>query len=167
MFSLVLGGNKSGKSAWGLELLGKEKGPAGLVVTGRAMDVEFNEQIMMHKASRQPGLPVMETDVHLGRCLSSFRAGADAVLVDSIDFWVFNVFSSADPEKHIEDFFSSLEIWQGRRLIFVSAEVGLGPVPSTPFLRGFVRLPGQVNQRLAAECAEVSLIVAGLAVRIK
>ncbi len=167
MFSLVLGGNKSGKTDVGLGLLAREKGRRCLVVTGRALDIEFNDQIRHHKISRGPDIPAVEADTGLGDCLESLRLWADAVLVDSIDFWVFNVFSKDGPERHIDDFFSSLGVWQGKRLILVSAEIGLGPLPSSNYVRRFARLLGQVNQRLASACDDVTLVVAGLPVRIK
>ncbi len=151
----------------GLGLLQKERGACFLVVTGKAMDLEFNEQIRQHKVSRHPGIPVVEADAELGFCLKSLRFSADAVLVDSIDFWVFNVFLKDHPEAYIEDFFSSLEIWRDKRLILISAEVGLGPLPSSGYVRRFSRLLGRVNQDLAARCDDVTLIVAGLPVRIK
>ena len=167
MFSLVLGGNKSGKTDMGLSLLEKEKGRRCLVVTGRSVDLEFNEQIRQHKISRDPGIPVVEAGTGLGPCLDSLMFSVDAVLVDSIDFWVFSVFTKDHPERHIEDFFTSLGRWRDKRLILVSAEIGLGPLSSTACVRGFSRLLGQINQRLAAKCDHVTLIVAGLPVRIK
>jgi adenosylcobinamide kinase / adenosylcobinamide-phosphate guanylyltransferase len=167
LFSLILGGNKSGKSDMGLKLLQKEKGSCCLVVTGKAADLEFNEQIRRHKADRHPGIPVVEADAELGQCLRSLHFSADAVLVDSVDFWVFNVFTKKHPEAYINDFFSSLEAWRDKRLILVSAEIGLGPLPSSGFTRRFTRLLGEVNQGLAAMCEDVTLIVAGLPVRIR
>ena len=167
MFSLVLGGNKSGKTDVGLNLLVEEKGSRCLVVTGKAADLEFNEQIRQHKISRDPGIPVVESGTGLGACLESLRFSADAILVDSIDFWVFDIFTKDHPEKHVDDFFSSLGLLSGKRLIFVSAEIGLGPLPSTRYVRRFSRLLGQVNQLLAGICNDVTLVVAGLPVRIK
>lgn len=151
----------------GLRLLQQEKGPCCLVVTGKATDLEFNEQIRRHKADRNPGIPVVESDVNLGQCLRSLHLTADAVLVDSVDFWVFNVFTKKHPDEYIQDFFASLEVWRNKRLILVSAEIGLGPLPSSGFTRRFSRLLGEVNQGLAAMCEDVTLIVAGLPVRIR
>ncbi|WP_028573552.1 bifunctional adenosylcobinamide kinase/adenosylcobinamide-phosphate guanylyltransferase [Desulfonatronovibrio hydrogenovorans] len=167
MFSLILGGSRSGKSEAGLRLLEKEPGSLALVVTGKARDLEFNRQILEHKLARNPDIPVLEVDHGLGECLKNLGARVDAVLVDSIDFWVFNVFSREHPETYVHDFFNVLTMLQEKRLIFVSAEVGLGPVPASGYVRRFSRFLGQVNQRLAGICSEVTLVVAGLPVKIK
>ncbi len=167
MFSLVLGGNKSGKSNLGLAMLEKESGSCCLVVTGRATDLEFNRQIREHKLSRKANLPVVEVEERLGDCLNSLRLSADAVLVDSIDFWVFTIFQQKHSEKQIEYFFRAIDLWQDKRLIFVSAEIGLGPLPYSDFVRSFSRQLGEVNQRLAKVCDDVTLSIAGQPVKIK
>ena len=167
MISLILGGNRSGKTDAALDLVQRENGSVFLVVTGRAGDLEFNEQIREHKASRNPVIPVIETGAGLGDCLRSLKDAADAVLVDSIDFWVFNVLTEQSPQGFIDDFFSALELWKDKRLILVSAEIGLGPLPCIDSVRRFSRLLGKVNQRLAVLSEDVTLIMAGLPVRIK
>ncbi|MFO7726808.1 MAG: bifunctional adenosylcobinamide kinase/adenosylcobinamide-phosphate guanylyltransferase [Desulfonatronovibrio sp.] len=167
MFSLILGGSKSGKSDMGLSLLEKTAGSSCLVVTGKAMDFEFNEQIREHKLSRSLNIPVVEAAEDLGSCLRYLQDSADAVLVDSIDFWVFNIFARKHPQVYIDEFFRVLDLWRGKRLIFISAEIGLGPVPAADYVRRFSRLLGEINQRLALLCNEVTLIVAGLPIRIK
>ena len=148
-------------------MLEKEPGSCCLVVTGRATDLEFNQQIRQHKISRNINLPVVEVEEGLGDCLKSLRLSADAVLVDSIDFWVFTVFNRKHFDKLIEDFFSAIDLWQDKRLIFVSAEIGLGPLPGSGIARRFARRLGEVNQRLAQICDDVTLSMAGLPVKIK
>lgn len=167
MFSLVLGGNKSGKTDAGLDMLKHEQGRCCLVVTGKARDIEFNDQIMRHRQSRDPGIRVMEAGRDLGGCLDSLCPAVDAVLIDSLDFWVFNVFSRDCRQTYVDAFFYSLDAWRGKRLIVVSAEIGLGPVPCSADVRRFSRLLGEINQRLAMLCDEVILVVAGLPVTIK
>ncbi|MFP4083277.1 MAG: bifunctional adenosylcobinamide kinase/adenosylcobinamide-phosphate guanylyltransferase [Desulfonatronovibrio sp.] len=167
MFSFILGGSKSGKSDMGLNLLEKTAGSSCLVVTGKAMDLEFNEQIRQHKLSRNLNIPVVEAGQDLGSCLVSLRDSADAVLVDSIDFWVFDMFERKQSHVYIDEFFRVLDLWRGKRLIFISAEIGLGPVPAADYVRRFSRLLGEVNQRLALLCNDVTLVVAGLPIRIK
>ena len=57
MITLVLGGNKSGKSDFALDLLAKEEGPALFIATGKAKDLEFREQIRALTAClSDPGL---------------------------------------------------------------------------------------------------------------
>lgn len=167
MFSLVLGGSKSGKSDMGVSLLERTTGSSCLVVTGKAKDLEFNEQVRQHKLSRNLNIPVVEAAEDLGSCLISLQNSADAVLVDSIDFWVFSIFARKYSQVYIDEFFRVLDLWRGKRLIFVSAEISLGPVPAADYVRRFSRLLGEINQRLAFLCDDVTLIVAGLPIRIK
>ena len=51
--------------------------------------------------------------------------------------------------------------------MLVSAEVGLGVVPSTSAGRRFRDELGAVNQALAAVCDEVWLLVAGVPLRLR
>lgn len=53
------------------------------------------------------------------------------------------------------------------RLVLVSAEVGLGVVPSTSAGRRFRDELGAVNAELAAVCDDVWLLVAGLPMRLR
>ena len=53
------------------------------------------------------------------------------------------------------------------RVVLVSAEVGLGVVPSTRAGRLFRDELGALNAALAAVCDEVLLLVAGLPLRLK
>ena len=55
----------------------------------------------------------------------------------------------------------------GGHLVLVSAEVGLGVVPSTSAGRRFRDELGAANQELARVCDEVWLLVAGLPLRLR
>lgn len=52
-------------------------------------------------------------------------------------------------------------------LVLVSPEVGLTVVPATPAGRLFTDALGTLNQRLAAVCDRVVLVVAGLPLTVK
>ena len=53
------------------------------------------------------------------------------------------------------------------RLLLVSNEVGSGVVPMGALSRTFVDEAGRLHQRLAATCARVTLVVAGLPTTLK
>lgn len=167
MFSLVLGGNKSGKSSLALKLAAQEDEPPLLVATGKALDLEFQHQIFQHRQERDREISVVESGPDLGLCLESIKISSRPLVVDSIDFWVFSIYSRQEEQSLIENFFKSVSLRKGRRIIFVSSEVGLGPVPADQCTRNFIRMLGSLNQRLAGECDEVMLVVAGLPVKIK
>jgi adenosylcobinamide kinase/adenosylcobinamide-phosphate guanylyltransferase len=167
LFSLVLGGNKSGKSDFALELLLKGKPPQLLVVTGKGFDFEFKKQIKEHRLRREPGILVHEIGCDLGAGLKAREDDWATILVDSLDFWLFSLFEQGKLDEGIKDFFSLLKKWQGREIIFVSSEIGLGPIPVSGQVRGFVRVLGEVNQNLARLCSRVYFVLAGIAVRMK
>ncbi|WP_457572340.1 bifunctional adenosylcobinamide kinase/adenosylcobinamide-phosphate guanylyltransferase [Desulfovulcanus sp.] len=167
MFSLILGGNKSGKSDFGLELLLKGKGPHLLIVTGKGFDFEFKKQIKNHRLKRDPGLFVHEIGFDLGAGLKAREKDWATILVDSLDFWLFSLFEQGKLDEGIRDFFSLLKNWQGQEIIFVSSEIGLGPIPVSGQVRRFVRVLGEVNQNLARLCSQVYFVLAGISVRIK
>jgi adenosylcobinamide kinase (EC 2.7.1.156) len=81
MIDLVLGGNKSGKSDYGLDLLCRGPRPWTLVATGKSRDLAFREQIRAHRQSRDAGIVVREVDTDLTGTLRALSAGGGGILV--------------------------------------------------------------------------------------
>lgn len=52
-------------------------------------------------------------------------------------------------------------------MIIVSNEIGLGVVPMGAQTRLFVDELGRLNQRIAARCEEVVMMVAGIPMKVK
>lgn len=164
MITLVLGGNKSGKSGFALELFSRARGPGVLLATGRARDAAFAEQIAAHRMERGPDIPVLETGADLPSRLMEGRRGYGKILVDSLDFWLFScVEAGRNPRELVE----VLEDWEGPDVFFVSCEIGLGPVAADTATRAFVRELGALNQEVARLADEVHLVAAGLPVTLK
>lgn len=167
MITLVLGGNKSGKSAFALDLLENAAGPALFVATGKAMDLDFRRQILDHKQDRGPALPVLETGPDLPDILGTITKGYDAVLIDSLDFWLFSCIPDESEDQPVERLLDVLRVWQGPDLILVSCEIGLGPLPAGREARFFVRRLGRLNQAVARLADRVFLVCAGLPLTLK
>lgn len=168
MIDLVLGGNKSGKSDFGLELLCAGPGPWSMVVTGKSRDLAFRKQIEAHRQSRNSGIAVTEVDTDLAGALRSLGAQG-GVLVDSLDFWMFAL-ADLGPERQRrmqDELLAALRGWQGGRLILVSTEMGLGPLAFDGTVRAFARNLGQLNREIASASTSVYLVVAGLAQKLK
>ena len=101
---------------------------------------------------------------------------AEALLVDDVATWLTGVLddagawerSSVPPvvAEHVDDLVAGVQACRGAGVL-VSAEVGLGVVPSTRAGRLFRDELGAVNAALAAVCDEVLLLVAGLPMRLK
>ncbi|MGE4551687.1 MAG: bifunctional adenosylcobinamide kinase/adenosylcobinamide-phosphate guanylyltransferase [Desulfovibrionaceae bacterium] len=167
MITLILGGNKSGKSARALDLVAAAPGPACLVVTGRALDMDFREQILEHKRTRERSLPVLESGPHLPHTLQTATTAFRTVLVDGLDFWLYSVMDQGDPEGNTAELVRALDVWTGPDLFLVSLETGLGPLPSDPAHIRFVQRLGRLNQALARAADRVELVAAGLALQLK
>jgi len=170
MIDLVLGGNKSGKSDYGLDLLCRGPRPWTLVATGKSRDLAFREQIRAHRQSRDAAIKVREVDTDLAGALRGLEAQGGSVLVDSLDFWMFAVMNlgpCTTRRKAQEELLEQIGAWQGGNLILVSTEMGLGPLAFDGEIRAFARDLGQLNREIARVSTSVYLIVAGLAQKLK
>lgn len=169
MIELVLGGNKSGKSDYGLELLRAAPRPWTLVATGKSRDLAFREQIRVHRLEREPDIAVREADTDLAGVLHGLSAQPGSVLVDSLDFWMFALagLAASARQRRREELLAEISSWQGGKLILVSTEMGLGPLAFDGTVRAFARDLGQLNREIASISASVYLVVAGLAQKLK
>jgi adenosylcobinamide kinase / adenosylcobinamide-phosphate guanylyltransferase len=169
MIDLVLGGNKSGKSDFGLDLLRRGPRPWTLVATGKSRDLAFREQILAHRRSRDADIAVQETDTDLAGALRLLGPAQGSVLVDSLDFWMFSLASASQEHRTRmrQELLAGLEGWRGGNLILVSTEMGLGPLAFDGEVRAFARDLGQLNREIASVSTSVYLVIAGLAQKLK
>ena len=177
MRTLVLGGTRSGKSAWAEALL-DEAAPAVYVATARAVDPaadpEWADRIAVHRARRAACWETVE-DADGTLTASVVRARTDvAVLVDDLATWVTGLLDDAGWARDAASvaaariaLVDAVTARRGAPLVLVSAEVGLGVVPSTSAGRRFRDELGLLNAELAAVCDEVRLLVAGLPLALK
>jgi adenosylcobinamide kinase/adenosylcobinamide-phosphate guanylyltransferase len=169
---LVLGGIRSGKSHWAESLIADSAGPGTAVryvATGTtSADAEWSTRVAAHRERRPPHWSTVEsTDV-----ATQLRADGAATLVDDVGGWLV---AAMDP-RHAwndgsvtDDVDDLVEAVAGFRapLVLVSPEVGLAVVPATKSGRRFADELGVLNQRLAALCHCVVLVVAGQPVTVK
>lgn len=167
MITLVLGGNKSGKSDFALGLLAKGEGPALFVATGKARDLEFREQIRQHRLNRSPEMEVVEVSSGLPQTLQQAKLTFPSVVVDSLDYWLFTCCETGCEMEKIQELSDVLEGWNETNLILVSCETGLGPLPAGSEVRAFVRSLGALNQRIATVADRAYLVAAGLPLTLK
>lgn len=175
---LVLGGARSGKSAYAQRLARQLGGDAVLVVaTATVGDDEMAQRIARHQQSRPPRWRTLECPRHIGAALRAELREATVVLLDCLTLLVSNVMLAPDTAASAEaaatavqaEIAALLQVCQNSPATFivVSNEVGLGLVPNTPLGRLYRDLLGQANQTLAAQAQAVYLMVAGLAVDVK
>ncbi len=183
--SLVLGGVRSGKSAFAEKLVRESGRPAVYLATGVATDPEMEERIRRHRESRPTDWATVEEPLDLAGQLEAVTTGlgrndallpAPAVLIDSLDLWVANLMLGLDgldegaAEKHVLDALDRVLRCAGETttsLFLVSSEVGLSLVPQEPLGRRFQDVLGTVNQQVAAAADRVYLVVAGIPTEVK
>jgi adenosylcobinamide kinase/adenosylcobinamide-phosphate guanylyltransferase len=173
MLTLVLGGIRSGKSAFAARLAEASGREVTYLATGVASDAEMEARIEAHRDARPGHWRCVEEPVAIA---AATPAEAEVVLLESVDGWLANLMPEGVGErgpKAAEDELvarCAAEIGQigeaAEEVIAVSSEVGLSLVSMHPDGRAFVDLLGLLNQRLAAAAAETYLVVAGLAIPI-
>jgi adenosylcobinamide kinase/adenosylcobinamide-phosphate guanylyltransferase len=164
---LVLGGARSGKSLHAQTLAEATGGELVFVATGQAYDDEMRERIARHQADRDGRWLTVEAPIDL---VDAMRQGDNAertVLIDCLTLWASNLLlADADPDAAGMALAEAVGTMRSR-VIFVSNEVGFGIVPDNALARAFRDVAGRLNQRIAAACDRVDLVVAGIPLRVK
>ena len=172
MRTLVLGGIRSGKSRWAETALTEQAGgrPVRYLATGCADtdDAEWQQRVAAHRARRQGAWSTVEsTDV-----AGQLRAAAVATLVDDLGTWLTTAMDRSDAwaggsvGAEVSDLVDAVGAFPAP-LALVSPEVGLTVVSATVAGRRFTDELGTLNQRLAAVCDRVVLVVAGQPLTVK
>jgi adenosylcobinamide kinase / adenosylcobinamide-phosphate guanylyltransferase len=166
---LIVGGARSGKSRFAVERLPADARIV-FVATAQARDEEMAKRIARHRAERPTGWSTLEAPFDLVSRLRGLDGAPDGILVDCLTLWVSNLLLRGDRDDTILGEAEALAGVIGRRrsrFILVSNEVGEGVHPETALGRRFRDLLGSVNQRIAAVCDSVVLMVAGIPLTVK
>ena len=165
---LVIGGTRSGKSAFALSRARELPGRKVYVATAQACDEEMTERIHKHRQERGTEWTTCEEPVHLGRVVRDISPVYDVIVIDCLTIWLSNLLSApSELEGEQDDLVHSLHTIGGPTLFIVSSEVGMGIVPENELARRFRDLAGRLNQRIAQIANEVFLVAAGLPLKIK
>jgi adenosylcobinamide kinase/adenosylcobinamide-phosphate guanylyltransferase len=166
---LVLGGARSGKSAWAESIVHRQPPPYIYIATAQALDDEMRVRIEQHRERRTEGVwETIESPIDLCASLEAIKDRQMAALVDCITLWLSNLLFSTETELESEvDQVCSVIETVNYPLVIVSNDTGGGIVPDNPLARRFRDLCGITNQKLARACASVFLVTAGLPLRLK
>ncbi len=168
--TLVLGGARSGKSAYAENLAKQTNQRVVYVATAQVRDDAIAQRISLHQQSRPSEWSTIESPLELGSTLENHAHELTTVLVDCLTMWITNMLCEKDTEalvnKQLELFFKALEGVRGD-VIFVSNEVGMGIIPMGELTRDFVDIAGRLHQDIAALADSVILVVAGLPLTLK
>ncbi|AKK03556.1 bifunctional adenosylcobinamide kinase/adenosylcobinamide-phosphate guanylyltransferase [Corynebacterium epidermidicanis] len=186
MITLVLGGARSGKSAFAEMLTTRisslESSAVTYVATARPWpgDTDFAQRIAKHQASRP-------AQWHTEDCRDAIDVlcspQSPTLIIDDLGTWLSEQFDSHDAwpdatagkkedqlrdvERRCAEFVAALQATTARNVVMVTPEVGMGLIPETPVGRVFRDTIGALNAAVA-ECADqVHLVVAGCALTLK
>jgi adenosylcobinamide kinase/adenosylcobinamide-phosphate guanylyltransferase len=153
---------------------------AVLIATAQAGDEEMHARIARHqsdRAQRVPGIHTVEVPLHLAEAIIQYSQPNTLVLVDCLTLWLSNLLM---PAPNLERNSLREHEWQARAaslliaiesapgpVVLVGNEIGMGVIPMGAQVRAFVDALGRLNQDVAASCARVTLMAAGLPLTLK
>lgn len=178
--TLILGGARSGKSAYAESLASASGREVVYIATARAGDGEMALRIAHHRQQRPAIWTTVEEPLALGDALLQWSAPGRLLLVDCLTLWLSNLLFAEDqdfPEVgritppacfavQRERFLQALGEVHGD-VVLVSNEVGMGVVPFGAVTRWFADEAGRLNQAVAARCERAVLVAAGLPLVLK
>ncbi|MGV2289641.1 bifunctional adenosylcobinamide kinase/adenosylcobinamide-phosphate guanylyltransferase [Trinickia sp. YCB016] len=174
--TFVLGGARSGKSAYAERLAASNARPVTYIATALVAsgDDEFAQRIEHHRARRPEQWDLIEAGADLADALRRADGDDRCILIDCLTLWLAGLLCPPDAAAlsndayaaHLNAFEAALADARGK-VIVVSNEIGLGVVPLGAETRHYVDELGRLNQRIAALSTQVTLMVAGLPMIVK
>jgi len=171
---LVTGGVRSGKSFHAESLLIAEPHVTYVAPGPPAdSDPEWAARVAVHQGRR----PAHWTTVETADLATAVRAADGAVLIDCLGTWLTTTIDELDGWDavredwepvlfgRLDDTLSAIAEHRGT-VVAVTNEVGLSVVPEHRSGRVFRDLLGTVNQRVAENCDDVLLVVAGRVLKL-
>jgi adenosylcobinamide kinase/adenosylcobinamide-phosphate guanylyltransferase len=164
--TFILGGARSGKSAYAEGLVMAHAPPWTYIATAQPFDDEMRARIDLHLARRGAGWRTIEAAQDLPQAICEALRDAP-LLIDCLGVWLSNrMFVEADL---VADRVALIAALMARKAptVVVSPEVGLSIVPENALARSFRDAAGVLHQEVARLAAHVSLVVAGYPVTVK
>lgn len=178
---LCSGGARSGKSEFAERLALSTEGRKAYVATGQAFDEEMIDRIKKHQERRGDIWTNFEVPLHLAKEWEIISQSADVILIDCLTMFTTNhmmahgsIQGQQDANDLEEAVLSELELLlnlisssNGKTVIFVTNEIGLGIVPDNKLARYFRDIAGRVNQTVATVANKLYLTISGVTIELK
>ncbi|HEY3327890.1 MAG TPA: bifunctional adenosylcobinamide kinase/adenosylcobinamide-phosphate guanylyltransferase [Novimethylophilus sp.] len=173
MRELILGGARSGKSAYAERLAICTGLPVTYIATAQVWDDEMAARVRHHQERRPDHWRIVEEPFHLADTLKAHAKSGQCVVVDCLTLWLAQ-WICPDCKSPQEGSWTAeralllelLPTFAGK-IVLVSNEVGMGIVPLGEINRRFQDEQGRLNQAVAAACEHVTFIAAGLPLQLK
>jgi adenosylcobinamide kinase / adenosylcobinamide-phosphate guanylyltransferase len=168
--TLVLGGVRSGKSRYALQLAAGAQRVTFLATAERREDEEMQQRIERHRAERPQHWKTIEEPLDLASAIGKVN-DCDLLLIDCLTLFAGKLLDvcgddSAAIAASIAALCTALKT-APFPVVLVSNEVGSGIVPAFELGRRYRDLLGEINQQVAAIANHVVLMVAGLPLVLK
>lgn len=165
---LVLGGARSGKTAFAERLALHSGSRPAYLATATVLDGEMRDRVASHKSSRGVRFTTIEEPLALSDAIIKAGRDHDVILVDCLTLWLTNLLiGNEDVATGVSELCATLVEFKDAKVVLVSNEVGLGIVPDNAMARTFRDLAGSAHQRVAEVCDDVYFVAAGLALTMK
>jgi adenosylcobinamide kinase/adenosylcobinamide-phosphate guanylyltransferase len=162
---LITGGARSGKSAHAEALAAQSGLPTVYLATATPGDAEMQARIARHRVRRASQWRTVECGSQLGLALRREAKAGHCVIVDCLTLWLAGL-NARDLNAERDELVHAIEEAPALLLI-VTNELGSGVVPLGESTRAFVDEHGITNQRVAAVCERVTLMVCGVPLVVK
>lgn len=178
---LCSGGARSGKSEFAERLALATNGPKAYVATGQAFDEEMVDRIKKHQERRGKIWNNFEVPLHLADEWENISQSADVILIDCLTMFTTNHMMAYGSIRGQEDanrleqtilseldtLLDSIQSCEGKTVIFVTNEIGLGIVPDNKLARYFRDIAGRVNRAVASVADKLYLTISGVTIELK
>ena len=178
---LCSGGARSGKSEFAERLALATEGRKAYVATGQAFDEEMIDRIKKHQERRGEIWNNFEVPLHLAKEWQNISQTADVILIDCLTMFTTNHMMAhgsiqgqqdanqleATVLSELETLLDSIKSCEGKTIIFVTNEIGLGIVPDNKLARYFRDIAGRVNRTVATAADKLYLTISGVTIELK
>ena len=169
MKHLVLGGVRSGKSAFAEQQIAATGKSVCYIATSQVWDEEMASRVALHQQRRPAAWQLVEEPIQLAATLAKWNQADNAVIIECLSLWMSNLLCLEDEEVFAlesQAFLTEVAGFSGD-LVIVSSEVGLGVMPMNKLARRFADEIGTMNQKLANLTERVTFVAAGLPMPLK
>ncbi|MBI1981001.1 MAG: bifunctional adenosylcobinamide kinase/adenosylcobinamide-phosphate guanylyltransferase [Methylocystis sp.] len=158
--TLVLGGARSGKSAYAESLIVVRPAPWIYIATAEILDDEMRARIEAHRQRRGETWRTIEAAQALVEAIG--EAPSDRpLLIDCLTLWLSNrLLAGADLSSDRAALVRALSS-RAAPTVTVSSEVGLSIVPDNALARSFRDAAGELHQEVSRIAGRVAFVVAG------
>jgi len=168
--SLLLGGCKSGKSSYAYDYalgFGLENSQRIIIATSKERINEISDKSKSINKKNDDLFTIIEDDSNIDFTLKNLPSNTQIVVIDNISVWLSNLLENNEDIEEKENAFLEKLICANEDVVIISNMMGLGIDPSDEKEKAIRDVSGSFNQKLAAICDNVILMVAGLPLKIK